>query len=316
MGYLDYNGLARFYAGLKSKFVRSVNGYVPDSNGNIVLPEIEASGRQAFSYTVDPSDWVAVDSGEWYTDPINASQAGISSLALTNKITSLNVIDEDTGSNPATGYHWKVQCWQHTNNLSDPTPDQLKFFYGGGNDSAPASPMTFSGYIEETLASGPDVNTGIFVTGLDSGYPVGSFYHSSYPTDPAMLFGGTWERIVGRTLLGATDDVDISGDANAVAASAGTKGGYKDAIVVSHSHQAQAINGDSGAFMTYNAGKVDTGLGETRVTAASSGSLYVPRVSNANVDFARQNNTASTGVSGTGRNVSPYLAVYIWHRVG
>lgn len=36
-------------------------------------------------------------------------------------------------------------------------------------------------------------------------YPVGSIYSSVTDTDPATLFGGTWERIGGRFLLGADD---------------------------------------------------------------------------------------------------------------
>ena len=34
-------------------------------------------------------------------------------------------------------------------------------------------------------------------------YPVGAIYLSVTEVDPSSLFGGTWERIVGRFLLGA-----------------------------------------------------------------------------------------------------------------
>lgn len=37
-------------------------------------------------------------------------------------------------------------------------------------------------------------------------YPVGSIYMSVSETSPASLFGGTWERIEGRFLMGASDD--------------------------------------------------------------------------------------------------------------
>ena len=36
-------------------------------------------------------------------------------------------------------------------------------------------------------------------------YPVGSIYMSVSDTSPASLFGGTWERIEGRFLMGASD---------------------------------------------------------------------------------------------------------------
>ena len=35
-------------------------------------------------------------------------------------------------------------------------------------------------------------------------HPVGSIYMSLEPIDPSSLFGGTWERIEGRFLLGAS----------------------------------------------------------------------------------------------------------------
>ncbi len=40
---------------------------------------------------------------------------------------------------------------------------------------------------------------------VDDIYPVGSIYMSVNATDPARIFGGTWERIKERFLLGAGD---------------------------------------------------------------------------------------------------------------
>lgn len=39
-------------------------------------------------------------------------------------------------------------------------------------------------------------------TFLNMVYPIGSIYMSMNETDPSTLFGGTWERISGRFLLG------------------------------------------------------------------------------------------------------------------
>lgn len=59
----------------------------------------------------------------------------------------------------------------------------------------------------------PDVNDEVtdFVTDLaanftflDAIYPVGSIYLSTASTDPATFLGGTWSRIQGRFLLGAS----------------------------------------------------------------------------------------------------------------
>lgn len=59
----------------------------------------------------------------------------------------------------------------------------------------------------------------------DAIYPIGAIYMSTDPTSPAELFGGTWQRIEGRFLLGAGSGY-----------SAGSTGGSADAIVVSHNH--------------------------------------------------------------------------------
>ena len=59
----------------------------------------------------------------------------------------------------------------------------------------------------------PDINDTVtdFTTGvaasftiLDAIYPVGSIYLSTRSTDPATFLGGTWSRIQGRFLLGAS----------------------------------------------------------------------------------------------------------------
>lgn len=72
--------------------------------------------------------------------------------------------------------------------------------------------------ISDTTASSSDVMDGeVFydasgtrsvgtLSVFDLVYPVGSIYMSINSTDPATLFGGTWERITGRFLLAATDN--------------------------------------------------------------------------------------------------------------
>ena len=56
-------------------------------------------------------------------------------------------------------------------------------------------------------------------------YPVGSIYISTSSTSPATLFGGTWQRIEGRFLLGASSTYAVN-----------STGGSANAVVVSHSH--------------------------------------------------------------------------------
>lgn len=57
-----------------------------------------------------------------------------------------------------------------------------------------------NGYVDDRLQLGENA----FLTAAGA-YPVGAIYLSVNDTDPATLFGGTWERIGGRLPLGADD---------------------------------------------------------------------------------------------------------------
>jgi hypothetical protein len=57
-------------------------------------------------------------------------------------------------------------------------------------------------------------------------YPVGSIYMSVDAKSPAVLFGGTWEKIEGRFLLSSQEHVY----------ECGTEGGDKDAYLIKHTH--------------------------------------------------------------------------------
>lgn len=97
----------------------------------------------------------------------------------------------------------------------------------------------------------------------------------------------------------------------------------------SHAHGA----GSGERFIRYNySGTSQTGVGEIRVTAASSGTNYVPRVTHASVDFSGITDTAGSGAltsngssaANTGsltaangsahNNMQPHINVYRWHR--
>ena len=60
-------------------------------------------------------------------------------------------------------------------------------------------------------------------------YPVGAIYISTNSKSPAELFGGTWQKIEGRFLLGASSTYKVN-----------ATGGSADAVVVSHSHSNSA----------------------------------------------------------------------------
>ena len=122
-------------------------------------------------------------------------------------------------------------------------------------------------------------------------YPVGAVYISANSTSPASLFGGTWESIGGRFLLGADATYE-----------AGSTGGEKDHTLTlneipSHNHK--------GIFIT--------GIGMVWKGSYNTGTTY-------GVDTGEQGSDSIfyTGPAGGDRahnNMPPYLAVYIWKRV-
>ena len=120
------------------------------------------------------------------------------------------------------------------------------------------------------------------ITALDV-YPVGSIYMSVNSTSPATLFGGTWEQLEDRFLLGAGSTY-----------TAGDTGGEATHLldtneIPSHSHyvmhRAWSWSGSGGSYL----GMTDSG--------GHSGF-----------------NTGNTGGGQAHNNMPPYLVVYMWKR--
>lgn len=147
----------------------------------------------------------------------------------------------------------------------------------------------------DTLPSDPQTNQLFFQTIgsnfiLDNVYPVGSIYMNVNSTNPGTLFGGTWEQIQGRFLLGMSSSYP-----------AGSQGGEAEhTLTVDEmpSHHHVALYGLTGAVDDYLGGSsVDYG------TRPGSGVAT-------NHDYK----TSSTGGGQPHNNMPPYLSVYIWKR--
>lgn len=113
-------------------------------------------------------------------------------------------------------------------------------------------------------------------------YPVGHIYISLSDTNPSILFGGTWERLEDRFLVGASSTY-----------SAGTIGGEAEHILTidempSHRH---------GNVRPYSV--VESGTGSTATSSDSRNSVYF-------TDYA--------GGDQAHNNIPPYIAVYMWKR--
>ena len=122
---------------------------------------------------------------------------------------------------------------------------------------------------------------------LDNVYPVGSIYLSVNSTNPKNLFGGTWEQIQGKFLLGM--------DSSYPAGSTGGEATHKltQGEMPKHNHIIYAPN----------AGGPDEGA-----------ALGFPEVGSSNTWWAVACMTEQTGDNKAHNNMPPYLSVYIWKR--
>ena len=120
-------------------------------------------------------------------------------------------------------------------------------------------------------------------------YPIGSIYMSVNETSPALLFGGSWEKIKDKFLVGA-------GNLYAL----GATGGSADAVVVRHQHAMEVMFAGSGGN-AWDGNTLQRGYeGEYHYDAPNSTANSL---------------TKFTGEDGTGKNMPPYLSVYMWKRI-
>lgn len=158
-----------------------------------------------------------------------------------------------------------------------------------------------------TLPSSPVTNQLFFQTAetnfvLDNVYPIGSIYMNVNSTNPGTLFGGTWEQIQGKFLLGMSSSYP-----------AGSQGGEASHTLTteempSHGHNPANQSGYYG-FIT-NSKKVF----EVGDMGSQSGSGRYYPYSTAAFDVSRNTLTGTTGGGNSHNNMPPYLSIYIWKR--
>ena len=158
-----------------------------------------------------------------------------------------------------------------------------------------------------TLPSNPATNQLFFQTAgtnfvLDNVYPIGSIYMNVNSTNPGTLFGGTWEQIQGRFLLGMSSSYP-----------AGSQGGEASHTLTTaempiHGHNPANEAGYSG-FITNS--KKAFSIGD--MGSQSGSGRYYPYASAA-FDISRNTMTGTTGGGNPHNNMPPYLSIYIWKR--
>ena len=200
--------------------------------------------------------------------------------------------------------------------------------------------IKMAGTVRSVNGVEPDENANVTIQQVNilQAYPVGSIYMSVVETNPAELFGGTWEAIApGRVLLGA-------GEYNSnISYTAGTTGGVTSKILSSsnipkHTHTveiketAATHNHRNGVYdeVAEGSGPLSTNYGSiqmyptaTQHVMAADGSafgtstkLYMGYTSTSDAkhthdvtvgDYGAKNPTAIS-------LMQPYLVVYMWKR--
>ena len=136
-------------------------------------------------------------------------------------------------------------------------------------------------------------------------YPVGSIYMSVNATNPGTLFGGTWEQIQDKFLLAAGSSYE-----------AGSAGGSADASVIAHTHTVTGTAASNGAHTHSMNKQWSDGSGSSSAYMKTSNrTLTTKSTASAGAHTHSVTGTAaSTGVAAAGKNMPPYLAVYVWKR--
>lgn len=153
-------------------------------------------------------------------------------------------------------------------------------------------------YAESITVKGNTVSGVSAVDAALAAYPVGSIYMSVNQTDPADLFGGTWERIQDSFLLAAGSTY-----------AAGETGGEATVTLTvdempSHAHNMEYSTDNGETWNNRSLGKDGTSSAERYgglSTSVTSYATYRSRI-------------GYTGGDNAHNNMPPYLAVYIWKR--
>lgn len=142
---------------------------------------------------------------------------------------------------------------------------------------------------------------------VERDHPVGSLYISENATSPAELYGGTWERIEGKFIMGASDTYPAGSTGGSTTHEheyklafmwrLGALVGYPTSAIAAYNYKTQSWSDDNkrvndGQYTLANDGFSST-YGEK-----PSGEMY-----------SVAGNTASSS------SIPPYYSMCIWHRV-
>ena len=139
-------------------------------------------------------------------------------------------------------------------------------------------------------------------------YPVGAIFQSTYNTSPASLFGGSWESLRDRFLVGAGNTYEagnIGGEAYHV---------LTNPELPTHHHYFANTSYTIGNGGTGYEGNMNLVIGghEDYIVCFKNGPLGKPNA--AFVAATQQDHTLGAGDNAGHNNMPPYYAVYMWRR--
>ena len=145
---------------------------------------------------------------------------------------------------------------------------------------------------------------------LEDAYPVGAIYLSVVATNPADLFGGTWEALdEGRVLIGAGSNHP-----------AGEKGGEEKHTLTTSEMPSHTHSGSTGSGGSHSHSFKVGGGGEQTSPAngTSCGWSYGHAFTSYTASSGSHSHSLSINSSGGGEAhniMQPYLSVYMWKRI-
>lgn len=140
-------------------------------------------------------------------------------------------------------------------------------------------------------------------------YPVGSIYMSVNSTNPSTLFGGTWEQLKDRFLLGSGDTYNNG----ATGGSATVKLTANQSGLRSHGHGMKHTHSHHHSLTKFSSGQ-GSKEGYTQSSNRSLKSRDTTTDATASSKSTTDSNTALDAKEAH-NNLPPYLVVYMWKRI-